>query len=432
MQENITKFFNTKSANPEFEGEIIEHLGAEILATNVMDRLRKISMMGLVYIFWKIPNQYVFSRYDHTLAVTHLTLQLCKKLKISKFETQLAMLGALCHDLGHGPLSHSSEGYLLLKSGGRGSHQRGNHFYKIAAMLEECETTLQDKLGNKIPDREKLAKVIYYITQGVQPPEENLSGTTISNEVIEMFNSPLSPDVIDGENRAFLSLGQIEKLQLSPCDPEALINAISDYDEVLVVDGVYGRRLLNDFATLQEKFYKHVIQTKRLETGEAMLVRAIELAFPGAGRISYSDRKGFSNLTDQDLIAAFTDDPNSKSAKLWGDINSQRLFARLSDIHPELYRWANEVFPIRSIGQRNFKFAKKSFEQRLAKKLGEDADYVIVQIVEPLNWKKENVIFIPLNFIGPRTATRWKVRWDSTQGISRSEDKRLEIYVPLT
>src|SRR5689334_21190597 len=103
------EFFDKEKKRLEFEKEISDCLGSQILSSKYMaDRLDHISMMGLVYYFAKVPEEYQYTRYDHTLAVAHLTLKLCDKLNFSMHQKQLSLLAALSHDMGHCPFSHSS------------------------------------------------------------------------------------------------------------------------------------------------------------------------------------------------------------------------------------------------------------------------------------------------------------------------------------
>jgi hypothetical protein len=423
MSDQVAKYFEKKEANPKFEKEISGLLGQNILATSYMVDLKGKSMMGLVYIFENVPDCYIYNRYDHTLSVAHLTLRLCQRLSIPDIETKLAVLAALCHDLGHGPFSHSSEGYLRWISGTRSGHQHGNHYTKIASMLRECDTTLPKDLVDSFPTLDALAKAAYYVTQGTTPRDWDEPGATLVRRICPMFDNPLSADVIDGDNRAFLSLSHLPKLRLAPCNPESLIDAISSYGEMFVVDGIYGKSLIKNFVELQGRFYQKVIQTKRLEVGEAMLIRALELAYKAR-----KSRIGYSNLTDNEVKAKFFQ--NSKSAKLWNDLEAIRLFVPLSDKDPDLYNRTCKAFPIQDRTLEVFKRSKEWLEKWLARDLRVDPDFVIAQVLEPLTWEAENIQFEAIKTIGSKAPLQAKIIWAQSQGMPVRQNKRLEIYVP--
>jgi HD superfamily phosphohydrolase len=427
MLDKALKYFDKKQTNPKFEREISNLLGENILATSYMTDLKGKSRMGLVYIFESVPDGYVYNRYDHTLSVAHLTLRLCNRLAVPKVETKLAVLAALCHDLGHGPFSHSSEGYLRWKSGTRRSHQYGTHYTKIASMLHKCATALPKDLVEPFTTLEAVAKATYYVTQGTMPRDWDESSAVLVGLICPMFDGPLSADVIDGDNRAFLSLSHLTKFRLIPCDSEALIDVVSSYDEMFVVDGIYGMPLVKKYMELQGRFYDRVIQTKKLEAGEAMLARALELAYK-----ERKSRVGYSNLTDKEVKAKFTLDPKSNSAKLWNDLEAVRLFVPLSDKDPDLYNRACKAFPIQDMSLDAFKNAKELLEKKLAQKLGEHPDFVIAQVLQPLSWKADNIQFVPLKTIGSKTPLQTKIIWDDSQGMPLQENKRLEIYVPAS
>jgi hypothetical protein len=238
-----------------------------------------------------------------------------------------------------------------------------------------------------------------------------------------MFDAPFSADVIDGDNRAFLSLSHKSRLGLSPADPESMIDAILAHQELYVANGIYGKSLIKKFANFQGRFYSNVIQIKSLEASEAMLARAIEL--------DYKSRKtsiGLSNLTDAIVIAKLTHDPRSKSARLWHDLETMQLFTPHSEKDPDLYKLAAATYPIQKMSLQNFKDSKAELEQRLAKKLRLDEDLVIAQVLQPLQWNEDNVDFVLQGLVTRKTTSRYKVIWAEAQGMPHS--KRLEIYIP--
>ena len=100
----------------EFRG--MESIVVEVLRTPELQRLRKVKQLGLAH--------YVFpgaehSRFSHSLGAAHLAIRFGRQVEHDArrvFVPELVpddhaiadlALGALCHDLGHGPLSHAWE-----------------------------------------------------------------------------------------------------------------------------------------------------------------------------------------------------------------------------------------------------------------------------------------------------------------------------------
>ncbi|MCS7162145.1 MAG: HD domain-containing protein [Bacteroidia bacterium] len=92
------------------EGRILRALGHP-----VVQRLRRITQLGLAQFVY--PGA-VHTRFGHALGVLHLAeealLSLSRKgLAIPPSTWEAVLLGALLHDIGHGPFSHSLEGSIL-------------------------------------------------------------------------------------------------------------------------------------------------------------------------------------------------------------------------------------------------------------------------------------------------------------------------------
>lgn len=89
----------------------------KIIDTPEFQRLRYLKQLGLCY--------YVFpgashNRFEHSLGVSYLAGELLTKLRLRQPEIEVTdrdfmcvTLAGLCHDLGHGPFSHSFETWIL-------------------------------------------------------------------------------------------------------------------------------------------------------------------------------------------------------------------------------------------------------------------------------------------------------------------------------
>jgi uncharacterized protein len=100
----------------EFRG--MEGIVIELLSTRELQRLRRIRQLGLAHLVYPAAEH---SRFSHCLGAAYLAIQFGKQLHDetrdiwlselvpSEYEIRDLATAALCHDLGHGPLSHAWE-----------------------------------------------------------------------------------------------------------------------------------------------------------------------------------------------------------------------------------------------------------------------------------------------------------------------------------
>jgi uncharacterized protein len=100
----------------EFRG--MEGIVIDLLRTSELQRLRRIRQLGLAHLVYPAAEH---SRFSHCLGAAHLAIRFGKQLHEvtrefcppelvpGEYEISDLAVAALCHDLGHGPLSHAWE-----------------------------------------------------------------------------------------------------------------------------------------------------------------------------------------------------------------------------------------------------------------------------------------------------------------------------------
>lgn len=72
-------------------------------------RLRRIKQLGMTHLVYPSANH---TRFEHSIGALHLAGRIADKLELAIEEKSKIRMAALLHDLGHGPLSHTSEELL--------------------------------------------------------------------------------------------------------------------------------------------------------------------------------------------------------------------------------------------------------------------------------------------------------------------------------
>jgi HD superfamily phosphohydrolase len=95
-----------------------------VLDSEPVQRLRRINQLNFCHYVYPGANH---TRFEHSLGVMYLAQRVCDRLRestdaLSDAEVQAVVLGALLHDIGHGPFSHTFEP-LLQEHVGKGHEE---------------------------------------------------------------------------------------------------------------------------------------------------------------------------------------------------------------------------------------------------------------------------------------------------------------------
>ena len=101
---------SAKVIRDPIHGDIfLSELELRVIDTPEFQRLRRIKQLGMTYLVYPSANH---TRFEHSIGALHLAGRLASRLALGEEETALVRFAALLHDLGHGPLSHTSEELL--------------------------------------------------------------------------------------------------------------------------------------------------------------------------------------------------------------------------------------------------------------------------------------------------------------------------------
>jgi HD superfamily phosphohydrolase len=94
--------------DPVHKDVFLTDLEMKIIDTPVFQRLRRIKQLGVTNLVYPSANH---TRFEHSIGSAHIAGRIVKRLDVGE-RVDLIRVAALLHDLGHGPLSHTSEELL--------------------------------------------------------------------------------------------------------------------------------------------------------------------------------------------------------------------------------------------------------------------------------------------------------------------------------
>ena len=140
------------SAKPE------ELMIMELIDTIAFQRLRRIKQLGAASLLFHGAES---SRFTHSIGVFCIARKICQRLienKSSFCENKLILYGAaLLHDLGHGPLSHTSE-TIFDHNHEEWSQNLVKNYYPINSILKKYDNELPKKIGELFESKQIFSK----------------------------------------------------------------------------------------------------------------------------------------------------------------------------------------------------------------------------------------------------------------------------------
>eukprot|EP00924_Labyrinthula_sp_SR-Ha-C_P004764 snap_masked-scaffold_1-processed-gene-11.15-mRNA-1 protein AED:0.05 eAED:0.05 QI:0/-1/0/1/-1/1/1/0/494 len=268
----------------------------KIIDTPEFQRLRSLKQLGSAsYIF---PSA-VHTRFEHSLGVSHLSLELLLKLRneqpelnITPVDILCVSIAALCHDLGHGPFSHLFDN-LFIKND-KWCHEKGSILI-LRQLLKENNIELLNIPGFEPKDIIFIEECIL----GGNPKKGRSSDKVWLYEVVNNERSGLDLDKLDYLLRDAYFTG---------------VNGVQQYKRLLNMARVYpdasGVRticfpekafdpLFYDVFQLRKRLHDAVYQHKSNRAVDFMVQDVLNLA---SKSLTFYSEKLKKNITIQESI----------------------------------------------------------------------------------------------------------------------------------
>lgn len=376
---------NNRIPDPVHDYIRISEIESEIMDDPAVQRLRRVSQMGISSLIYPTANH---TRFSHSLGVMHVAGKLADSLDFSDTEYLEARFAGLLHDIGHGPFSHTSD---------RVAQKFGYTHEDIS-----CEI-IDSQLTHKLPDEIHVDKIKEYIQEGAD---------------INIISGDIDADRIDYLNRDALNIG--------------LKRGIIDYKNIIefidIVDGqvVFDQKAIFALSELlTARFYMHqtVVNHHTTLLAERMLEKTL---------YHYAKQNGVMEMMRMDDYEMHTELLSLDSK------NVQEQYSRL--INRDLLKRCFAVHCGTSSNQSEMEYQttyeniKKladinayDDEAEIADELGINKNKII--IVKPRTNKKEE---LDINIYNNGSIEKLSAHSHMPQAILREQKRNAQFYVYTT
>ena len=124
----------------------------DVIDSAPFQRLRHIKQLGLAELIFPTA---VHNRFSHCLGTSYLAGRISDKLGLEDEEKRYALIGALLHDIGHGPFSHAFENFLVNQEEKKVKHEMWTASFLRELKVLEGYNLNAEKLSRLIKKEEK-------------------------------------------------------------------------------------------------------------------------------------------------------------------------------------------------------------------------------------------------------------------------------------
>jgi HD superfamily phosphohydrolase len=135
----------------------VEGVGAALLDTPPVQRLRRISQLGTASLVYPSANH---TRFEHSLGVYALANRALERLDVRGADARAVEAAAMLHDVGHAPYSHSVEDLLQRRTGRY--HDEIEHLIEegpVAEALEKYDVD-PDRVATLVAGEDRLGQLL--------------------------------------------------------------------------------------------------------------------------------------------------------------------------------------------------------------------------------------------------------------------------------
>ena len=232
----------------------------ELVKTPEFQRLRHIRQLGLAYLVYPGANH---SRFEHSLGAWNVARRLAGEVGLQEDESMLLQVGALLHDIGHGPFSHTFESIYKHYVREHDHMRLGQDIILGRINITESEN------GGRIPE------IIESYDYDFTPKDvaELILGHSRKRYLGQMLHGDVDVDQIDYLIRDAHYTGVAHGI----IDLERLLKVLRIHGDELVVDEK-GIEAVEGMMVARSLMYSRVYFHHTVKIAEGMLTRALEFA----------------------------------------------------------------------------------------------------------------------------------------------------------
>jgi hypothetical protein len=337
------RFSSRKSIFDPVHGPLtVEGAALSLIGTSAFQRLWGIRQTGFAHLVFPGANH---TRLEHSLGTYHVARQMGDRLGFDRAQADRVAAGALLHDLGHGPFSHTLDGPMVEALGF--GHERLSRIWIEQGGPEESRWREEGR--GAIPSVLESRGISPRRTADLVDPAESAPATLAG----EILHGAIDADRLDYLQRDAHYTGVAH----GAIDATRLLDTV-EADGRRLVFAEKGRSAVEGFLVGRSLMYASVYYHKTVRAGEVMAQAAVERlpGFPESARSVF-----FGN--DGELLAHLRA-AGGLPERITRALETRNLYKRalaLRDV-PNRYRRSLE----RLIGRPS---DRRAFEDRVAERL---------------------------------------------------------------